>query len=68
MTDKRLIVRDYDYAWVDTITGNVIEIEDAFDLVNNLHEENEQLKKEIEEKEEVIKFYHRFNRGVDDDL
>ena len=33
-----------------------------------LSEENEQLRKEIEEKEEVIKFYHRFNRGVDDDL
>ena len=48
MTEKRLIVRDDDYAWVDTVTDTVIEVEDAFDLVNALHEENEKLKKEIE--------------------
>ena len=38
--NKRLIVRDDDYAWVDTVTDTVIEVEDAFDLVNELHEEN----------------------------
>lgn len=47
MTEKRLIVDD-DYAWIDTTTGYAVEIEDVFDLVNELHEENEQLKKENE--------------------
>ena len=45
--NKRLIVRDDDYAWVDTVNGCVIEVEDAFDLVNELHEENEILKNKI---------------------
>lgn len=49
MTEKRLIVRDGDYAWVDTVTDTVIEVEDAFDLVNTLHEENKELKKQREE-------------------
>lgn len=44
MTAKRLIIRDRDYAWIDTTTGYVVEVEDAFDLINQLHEENEQLK------------------------
>ena len=47
MTEKRLIVRDDDYAWVDTITDTVIDVEDAFDLVNELHEENKILKNKI---------------------
>lgn len=47
MTAKRLIVRDGDYAWIDTTTGYVVEVEDAFDLINQLHEENEQLKEEL---------------------
>lgn len=46
MAEKRLIVRD-DYAWFDTVTGYVIEVEDAFDLVNELSEENEQLRKDV---------------------
>ena len=45
--NKRLIVRDDDYAWVDTVTDTVIEVEDAFDLVNELHEENKILKNKI---------------------
>ena len=53
MTEKRLIVRDGDYAWVDTVTDTVIEVEDAFDLVNNLAEENEQLKSELSRYKEV---------------
>ncbi|MBO6261675.1 MAG: hypothetical protein J6N95_03635 [Bacilli bacterium] len=44
MTEKRLIIRDGDYAWIDTTTGVEVEVEDAFDLINQLHEENEQLK------------------------
>lgn len=44
MTEKRLIVDD-DYAWIDTFTNTVIEIEDALDLVNKLWKENEELKK-----------------------
>lgn len=51
MAEKRLIVRDGDYAWIDTTTGYVVEIEDAFDLINQLHEENEQLK-------QALKGYH----------
>ena len=47
MSEKRLIVRDDDYAWVDTVTDTVIEVEDAFDLVNELHEENEYLKNRL---------------------
>ena len=46
MTKKRLIVDD-DYNWVDTVTDTVIEVEDAFDLVNELHEENKILKNKI---------------------
>ena len=45
MTEKRLIVDD-DYNWVDTVTDTVIEVEDAFDLVNDLADKNEELKKE----------------------
>ena len=47
MTKKRLIVDD-DYNWVDTITDQMIEVEDAFNLINKLNEENEQLKKQNE--------------------
>ena len=47
MSEKRLVVRDGDYAWVDTVTGCVIEVEDVFDLVNELHEENEHLKNRL---------------------
>ena len=61
MTEKRLIV-DEDYNWVDTTTGMCVEVEDAFDLVDELAEENEQLKFEnrqlkgrIMEYEEQIK-------------
>ena len=45
MTKKRLMVDD-DYNWVDTVTDTVIEVEDAFDLVNDLTDKNEELKKE----------------------
>ena len=54
MTGKRLIIRDGDYAWIDTTTGYVVEVEDAFDLINQLHEENEQLKQFQEQVAEVI--------------
>ena len=46
MAEKRFIVDD-DYNWVDTVTDTVIEVEDAFDLVNELHEENKILKNKI---------------------
>ena len=52
MTEKRLIVDD-DYAWIDTFTNTVIEIEDALDLVNKLWKENEELKKELKVYREV---------------
>lgn len=54
MTEKRLIVRDDDYAWIDTTTGYVIEVEDAFDLINQLHEENEQLKQQLSSINQLI--------------
>lgn len=44
MTENRRLIVDDDYSWVDTVTDCVIEVEDAFDLVNELWEENEQLK------------------------
>ena len=44
MSEKRLVV-DEDYNWIDTKTGYCIEMEDAFELVNQLWEENEQLRK-----------------------
>lgn len=47
MTEKRLIVREGDYAWIDTTTGYVVEVEDAFDLINQLHEENKRLKSDL---------------------
>ena len=46
MSDKRLIV-DEDYNWIDTKTGYCIEMEDAFELVNQLWEENEQLRTQL---------------------
>ena len=57
MTEKRLIV-DEDYNIVDTLTGEGLDENQMFDLVNELHEENEQLKKEIvkfKEKEKHIR-------------
>lgn len=54
MTEKRLIVRDGDYAWIDTTTNYVVEVEDAFDLINQLHEENEQLKSYTGEMEDYL--------------
>ncbi|WP_296849081.1 hypothetical protein [uncultured Methanobrevibacter sp.] len=54
MTEKRLIV-DNDYNWVDTVTDTVIEVEDAFDLVNDLADKNEELKKENKKLNCIIK-------------
>ena len=48
MSEKRLIV-DEDYNWIDTKTGYCIEMEDAFELVNQLSDENEQLRQQIEQ-------------------
>ena len=56
MTEKRLIVND-DYAWVDTVTDIHIEIEDAFDLVNELWEE-------IGKLEQKIQAYHKGQLGL----
>ena len=54
MAEKRLIV-DNDYNWVDTVTDTVIEVEDAFDLVNDLADKNEELKKENKKLNCIIK-------------
>lgn len=56
MTEKRLIVDD-DYNWVDTITDTIIEVEDAFDLVNELNGENKKLKKENLDLSEELDYY-----------
>ena len=45
MSEKRLVV-DEDYNWIDTETGYCIEMEDAFELVNQLWKENRQLRNE----------------------
>lgn len=76
MTDKRFENRlNKDNVKFNTLNPvwdnekqDALNVFEMIDMLNHLHEENEQLKKEIEEKEKVIKFYHRFNRGVDDDL
>ena len=62
MTEKRLIV-DEDYNWVDTTTGMRVEVEDAFDLVNELAEENEQLKQQIKKLEAQL---YKIEDGVCD--
>ena len=73
MTEKRLIVDD-DYAWIDTFTNTVIEIEDALDLVNKLWKENEKLKSVEQELRNELKFdeemYKTFKEIIDeaDDL
>ena len=59
MTEKRLIVRDGDYAWIDTTTGYVVEVEDAFDLINQLYEENEQLKGEVAHYKLILMFLEK---------
>ena len=59
MTAKRLIVRDGDYAWIDTTTGYVVEVEDAFDLINQLHEEKEELENKIDVLEDDNETYHK---------
>lgn len=46
MTEKRLIV-DEDYNIVDIVTGESLDDNQIFDLVNELHDENKQLKQRL---------------------
>ena len=73
MTEKRLIVDD-DYAWVDTVTECVIEVEDAFDLVNELWEQNDYLLKVMfaikeyaknEDYENIIKAINKVSERIE---
>lgn len=71
MTAKRFtLVDDYKIGY----DGDIFDlhkpsnIRSLVNVIGYVTDENEQLKKDIKEKEKVIKFYHRFNRGVDDDL
>ena len=57
MTENKRLIVDDDYAWVDTVTDTVIEVEDAFDLVNVLHEEKEIYKRLFNE----MAYYFRDN-------
>lgn len=67
MTEKRLIV-DEDYNWVDTTTGMGVEVEDAFDLVNELADENEDLKKENEQLRKLTKIMNTNAKDIVDVL
>jgi hypothetical protein len=56
MNEKRLIVNS-DYAWVDTVTGAWIDDTEAFDLVNELYEENQLLKNKIDKIDEILPLF-----------
>ena len=69
MTEKRLIIRDGDYAWVDTVTDTVIEVEDAFDLVNELHKENDYLTRLVKAYQKSVEDYkYQIRKAVDEKL
>lgn len=64
MTDKRFTTdngSNEDVCLVDNVTGNEYEsnFEDIVELLNELHEENEQLKKDLKYKEWVIEQYQQ---------
>lgn len=55
--NKRFIIDEY-YNWVDTVTDKWLEVEDAFDMLNTLAEENKLLKikkKGLESELEIFK-------------
>ena len=68
MTEKQFklfVGKNYGVQKVDgeVIFDSIISMAEAdvlVDLLNDLTEENEQLKKDIQEKGEVIEFYQRF--------
>ena len=58
MTEKRFKADKYFEVWDN---GDfLLSFDQTVDKLNQLYEENEQLKKDIQEKEEVIEFYQRF--------
>lgn len=61
MTEKRFTLAYEKGNWWAVKDGDItLGKEEVVGLLNALHEENEQLKKNIQEKEEVIEFYQRF--------
>lgn len=60
MTEKRLIV-DEDYNIVDTETGKWLDDNQMFDLVNELHEENRELKSDNDIKFWKLQFMNEYN-------
>ena len=63
--DKRFIIRDSDYAWVDTYTRYVVEVEDAFDLLNELHQKNKMLSMKMSEVNTKYRLLKQFSDDTD---
>lgn len=57
MTDRFIV--DDDYYWVDTLTGERVDVDDSFDIVNKLDKENIKLKNRINELEDDNERYCR---------
>lgn len=50
MTDR--LIKNEDHEWIDTEINEVVNMDEAFDLVNEIHEENIKLKNRINELED----------------
>lgn len=45
MTER--LIKNENHDWIDTETNEVVDMEEVFDLVNEIHEENIKLKNRI---------------------
>lgn len=50
MTDR--LIKNENHDWIDTETNEIVDMDEAFDLVNEIHEENIKLKNRINELED----------------
>ena len=71
MTENKRLIVDEDYNIVDTVTGEWLDDTDMFDLVNELHEENKEPKKQRDcvrkDLRRLKKDYLELSRRVNDD-
>ncbi|WP_305554566.1 hypothetical protein [Methanobrevibacter sp. V74] len=56
MTDRLII--DDDYYWVDTLTGERVDVDDSFDIVNKLDKENTKLRAKVDRLENDNEKYY----------
>lgn len=50
MTDR--LIKNENHDWIDTETNEIVDMDEAFDLINEIHEENIKLKNRINELED----------------